>query len=57
VPATNSNGGDDSAARLVAMKMALDGKGREEITSELDSRFGASDRSALLDDVLARAGR
>lgn len=57
VPAPGSNGGDDSAARLVAMKMALDGKGREEISSELDSRFGASDRDGLLDDVLARAGR
>jgi hypothetical protein len=57
VPATNSNGGDDSAARLVAMKMALDGRDRDEISSELDTRFGASDRSGLLDDVLARAGR
>lgn len=56
-PAADSNGGDDSAARLVAMKMALDGKARDEISSELDSRFGASDRSGLLDDVLARAGR
>jgi hypothetical protein len=56
-PATASNGGDESAARLVAMKMALDGRGREEISSELDSRFGATDRSGLLDDVIARAGR
>jgi cell division septum initiation protein DivIVA len=52
-----SNGGDDSAARLVAMKMALDGSGREQIAAELDAKFGASDRAALLDDVLARAGR
>jgi hypothetical protein len=56
VPASSGNG-DDSAARLVAMKMALDGKGRDEIATELDSRFGSSDRSPLLDDVLARAGR
>ena len=56
VPAS-SNGGDDSAARLVAMKMALDGSDREQIAAELDSKFGASDRGALLDDVLARAGR
>ena len=56
VPAS-SNGGDDSAARLVAMKMALDGSDREQIATELDSKFGASDRGALLDDVLARAGR
>ena len=50
-----SNGGDDSQ-RLVAMKMALDGSGREQIAAELDAKFGASDRAALL-DVLARAGR
>jgi hypothetical protein len=56
VPASG-NGGDDSAARLVAMKMALDGSDRAQIEAELDSKFGASDRGALLDDVLARAGR
>ena len=54
---SSSNGGDDSAARLVAMKMALDGREREQIAAELDSKFGASNRAALLDDVLARAGR
>ncbi len=53
-----SNGGaDDAGARLVAMKLALDGKGREEIAAELEQKFGAGDRAALLDDVLARAGR
>jgi hypothetical protein len=52
-----ANGADDSAARLVAMKMALDGGSREQIAAELETRFGASDRSALLDDVLTRAGR
>ena len=52
-----SNGGDDSAARLVAMKMALDGSDREQIAAELDAKFGASDRGPLLDDVLARAAR
>lgn len=50
-------GADEGAARLVAMKMALEGKGREEIESALAERFGAADRSALVDDVLARAGR
>ena len=54
---SSSNGGDDSAARLVAMKMALDGSDREQIVAELDSKFGSADRSALLDDVLTRAGR
>ena len=50
-------GGDDSAARLVAMKLALDGGDRDRIASELEAKFGAGDRSALIDDVLARAGR
>jgi outer membrane biosynthesis protein TonB len=49
--------GDDAAARLMAMKLAIDGKGREEIAYELDAKFGAEDRTALLDDVLARAGK
>lgn len=56
IPASG-NGGDDSAARLVAMKMALDGSDRSQIAAELESKFGASDRNALLDDVLSRAGR
>jgi outer membrane biosynthesis protein TonB len=49
--------GDDAAARLMAMKLAIDGKGREEIAYELDTKFGTEDRNALLDDVLARAGK
>ena len=56
VPAASGNG-DDAAARLTAMKMALDGAGRDEIEAELESKYGAGDRGALLDDVLARAGK
>jgi cell division septum initiation protein DivIVA len=60
-PATtaSSNGtvSDDAAARLMAMKLALDGKGRDEIASELEAKLGAGERGPLLDDVLARAGR
>ncbi len=56
MPASSGNG-DDAAARLTAMKLALDGVGRDEIASELDSKFGSADRGALLDDVLARAGK
>lgn len=56
-PAANSHASDDSAARLIAMKMALDGRGREEIEAELKQKLGDSDRGALLDDVLARAGK
>jgi hypothetical protein len=47
----------DAAARLVAMKMAIDGSPRETIDGELAARFGSADRVALLDEVLARAGR
>lgn len=49
--------GDDAAERLVAMKLAVEGKDRAAIEAELSARFGASDRSALLDDVLSRAAR
>src|SRR4051794_16417862 len=49
--------GDDSqAARLVALKMALDGASREEIDAELGS-YSLEDKDALLDDVLAKAGK
>jgi hypothetical protein len=48
-------GGDKAAARLVAMKMALDGASREEIDSHLSEKYGLDDNEKLLDDVLARA--
>lgn len=56
-PTAAGANGDDAAARLVAMKLAVDGKGREEIEAELSARFGPGDRSDLLDDVLSRAAR
>jgi hypothetical protein len=49
-----ANGGN-AAERLVAMKLAVDGKDRAAIEAELDQKFGAADRAALLDDVLSRA--
>jgi hypothetical protein len=49
--------GDDAAERLVAMKLAVEGKDRTAIEAELGEKFGVSDRSALLDDVLSRAAR
>jgi hypothetical protein len=52
-----SGNGDDAAVRLVAMKLAVDGKDRVEIEAELTAKFGAADRSALLDDVLSRVPR
>ena len=51
-PAAN---GGNAAERLVAMKLAVDGKDRAAIEAELDQKFGAADRAALLDDVLSRA--
>ena len=59
-PQESSSGGangDDAAERLVAMKLAVEGRDRAAIEAELSERFGASDRSALLDDVLSRAAR
>jgi cell division septum initiation protein DivIVA len=46
--------GADAAERLVAMKLAVDGQDRAAIEAQLIERFGAGDRSALLDDVLSR---
>jgi hypothetical protein len=49
--------GDDAAERLVAMKLAVDGKDRDAIEGELTEKFGARDRGDLLDDVLSRVPR
>ena len=49
--------GDDAAERLVAMKLAVDGKDSAAIEAELVERFGPGDRTALLQDVVSRAAR
>jgi outer membrane biosynthesis protein TonB len=49
--------GDEAGARLVAMKMALDGSSREEVEKALADRYQLGDAAKLLDDVFARAGR
>ena len=54
---TQNGTADDAAARLIAMQLALTGEDRDEIAAELEAKFGAADRGALLDDVLVRAGR
>ena len=46
---------DKAAARLVAMKMALDGAPREEIDAHIAQNYDVDGRDKLLDDVLARA--
>lgn len=51
----NAPAADKSAARLVAMKMALDGASREEIDRHLAENYSLVHREQLLDDVLARA--
>lgn len=55
--ATTSNGeeSDVAAARLVAMKMALEGASRDEIGRHLDDNYALAHPDKLLDDVLARA--
>lgn len=55
-PAAEQNG-NTAGARLVAMKMALDGASRDDVKKHLDSSFGLSSADELLDDVFARASR
>jgi hypothetical protein len=52
-----SGNGGDAAERLVAMRLAVEGKDAAAIEAELTEKFGPSDRSALLEDVLSRATR
>jgi hypothetical protein len=51
--ATKPNG--DDAERLVAMKLAVEGKDPAAIEAELIEKFGPGDRSSLLRDVISRA--
>jgi hypothetical protein len=53
----STGNGEDAAERLVAMKLAVDGKDPATIEAELIERFGPGDRSALLKDVVGRASR
>jgi DivIVA domain-containing protein len=52
-----ANGADEQAARLVAMKMALDGSSREEIAKHLAENYELGDSGELLDAVFERAGK
>lgn len=60
---TEANGGaatrssDDTAARIVATKMALDGESRQAIAARLAEDYDLEHADSLLDDVLARAKR
>jgi outer membrane biosynthesis protein TonB len=58
--AQNSNDGprdDAGAARLVAMKLALDGTARDEARKQLAADYHVADLDSLLDEVYAKAGR
>ena len=46
---------DASAARLVAMNMALDGASREQIEAHLAEEYALDDAGSIVDDVLALA--
>jgi len=48
---------DPTAARIVAMKMALDGSSREEITIHIDENYEVEATEKLVDDVVSRAQR
>ena len=56
-PPAAGNGAHEQAARLVAMKMALDGSSREEIAQHLADNYELANPEELLDAVLERAGR
>ncbi len=49
--------GADSAARLVAMKLALDGVPRDQARERLAADYEVADLDGLLDEVYAKAGR
>ena len=48
---------DPTAARIVAMKMALDGSSRDEIEAHLGENYEIDSSDKLLDDVMTRAQR
>jgi len=51
------NGADEQAARLVAMKMALDGTSREEVAKHLADKYHLGHSNELLDAVFERVGK
>jgi hypothetical protein len=53
----NGDGGGEEAARLVAMKMALDGTPREKVIASLDSSIPTDRRERIVAEVFERARR
>lgn len=56
-PPAAANGADEQAARLVAMKMALDGSSREDVEKHLAANYELADTDELVDAVFERAGK
>jgi DivIVA domain-containing protein len=56
-PAAANGRSDEGAARLVAMKMALDGSSREDVATHLESNYELSNPDALLESVFARVAK
>ena len=48
---------DDAAARLVAMKLALEGTSRDDAREQLAAEYEVADLDGLLDDVYSKAGK
>ena len=53
-PEDHGSGGE-AAARLVAMKLALDGTPRAEVRARLATDYEVDDLDGLLDEVYAKA--
>ncbi|MDX6652685.1 MAG: hypothetical protein QOJ38_1466 [Solirubrobacterales bacterium] len=51
-PSTEAQG-----ARLIALKMAMDGASRDEVAKHLSDELGIDDGDELLDDIFARVAR
>jgi outer membrane biosynthesis protein TonB len=51
------SGEADAAARLVAMKLALDGTSRDDAREQLAVEYEVADLDGLLDDVYSKAGK
>ncbi len=51
------SGEADAAARLVAMKLALDGTSRDDAREQLAAEYEVADLDGLLDDVYSKAGK
>ncbi len=54
---TQTPSDDGGAARLVAMKLALDGTSRDEARKQLAAEYEVDDLDSLLDEVYSKAGR